>query len=195
MRELSEKGWVSVILLAAGGSRRLGRPKQLVAIGGEPLVRRIARVAAEVAGEVIVVLGARAEEVAGALDGLAVSTVINERWEEGVGASIACGALASRPGSALLVLTCDQPRLTASHLAALLAAHAASGGVVASRYAGTLGVPAVFPPALRGALGALGGDRGAKSLLLAHQAAAIEWPAGEDDIDTEADLARLGELE
>jgi CTP:molybdopterin cytidylyltransferase MocA len=184
---------VTAVVLAAGGSRRLGRPKQLVTIGGEPLVRRVARVAGEVASGVCVVLGARAGEVAAALDGMPVRTVINERWEEGVGSSIACGALAVREGDSLLLTTCDQPHLSTAHLAALLAAHAASGGVVASRYAGTIGVPAIFPPALRGALAALGGDRGAKALIAAHHAAAIDWPEGEWDIDTEADLARLGE--
>ncbi|NVB85586.1 MAG: NTP transferase domain-containing protein, partial [Kofleriaceae bacterium] len=103
-------------------------------------------------------------------------------------------AWASQAGhDGVAVFTCDQPRLSVAHARALVDAFRAGGGAaVASRYEGTLGVPAVFGRARYAELFALRGDQGARSLLRRDPAViAIDWPDGAHDVDTPADLASL----
>jgi len=176
------------IILAAGASRRLGRPKQLVEVApwGEPLVHRIARVALEVCDRVAVIEGA--VPLIDALAGLPVTIVHNAAWNEGIGSSIRAGIAWASSADAALLLTCDQVDVDAAHLTRLVG----PGLLTASRYGGTLGIPAVFPRSWFPALFALRGDRGAQPLLSPSRALAVDWPAGERDLDTPADLeARL----
>lgn len=190
---------VAAVVLAAGASTRLGRPKQLVRIGGQPLVRRAAR-AALAAGcrPVVVVLGAAGRVVDGALTDLPVRRVRNPRWMDGVGASIACGVRAAAAGgpagppAGCIVLPCDQPRLTAGVLTALIERFAAGNvAAVVCRYGGTTGPPALFGAALFDRLSALTGDRGAKRVLRGCAAVAVvDFPGGSLDVDTDADLQR-----
>jgi molybdenum cofactor cytidylyltransferase len=188
---------VAAVVLAAGASRRLGQPKQLILIEGESLLRRSARLAIEAGCQpVVVVLGFDAERMLPELAGLAVDVAINANWSSGMGSSLACGVqavLAARPeADALLVLVCDQPRLTASHLGALLARHAAGpAAIVASAYAGRSGVPAIFAAGLFPELQHLEGDRGARDLIFCHGAQTVDWPDGALDIDTPTDLSSL----
>lgn len=189
---------VAAVVLAAGASTRLGRPKQLVRIGGQPLVRRAAR-AALAAGcrPVVVVLGA-AVRADGALTDLPVRRVRNPRWMDGMGASIACGVRAAATGgpagrpAGCIVLPCDQPRLTAGVLTALMKRFAAgNAAAVVCRYGGTTGPPALFGAALFDRLSALTGDRGAKRVLRGCAAVAVvDFPGGGLDVDTDADLQR-----
>jgi molybdenum cofactor cytidylyltransferase len=143
---------VAAVLLAAGASRRFGSPKMLAAVGGEPLVRRVARsfVAAGF-GEVAVVLAPGAREVASALDGLGVLLVTNPRPEDGMLSSAQAGlaALPATRGRAA-VSPADLPGLTASVLARLLAALPAEepAEVVVPSSGGRRGHPLVLPAAL-----------------------------------------------
>jgi len=182
----------AAVILAAGESRRLGRPKQLLPVRGVPLLRAIAiEACASSCARVFVVLGARESAIRPCLDGLRVAIVDNPEWTEGIASSVRHGvAAAIRDGSsAVVLLTCDQPALTASHVDALLACPARDA--VASRYAGTVGVPARFDRRLFPALLALRGDAGAKRILRAREVAAIDWPEGARDIDTPADVEAL----
>ena len=158
-----------VVLLAAGASRRLGRAKQLVEAEGEPLVRRAARCAlATEPLHMVVVLGAAEGAVRAALSGLRFDASFCERWEEGMGRSLAdgLGALDARCAGALVVL-CDQVALTPEHLVALRDAWRRSpSGAAASGYGGVAGVPALLPRAWFEALAREPGDRGARALLL-----------------------------
>jgi molybdenum cofactor cytidylyltransferase len=185
------------VVLAAGGSTRLGRPKQLLELRGEPLVRRAARIAAEAGYDpVVVVLGAEAEAVAGAL-GPPWHAVANPRWGSGAASSVRAGleALqALRPGvEGVLLLACDQPLLEPRHLAALAAALGPGRAIAASRYAGTLGVPALFARELFGELLALAGERGARGVVARdpRRVAAVDLPEAARDVDTEEDWAAL----
>jgi molybdenum cofactor cytidylyltransferase len=94
-----------------------------------------------------------------------------------------------------MILSCDQPRLTADHLRALIEAFCeqAEPAIAASAYAGTLGIPAVFPRQVFSALQALSGDKGARALLMKPPCplVAVDFAGGEIDIDLPADLAQL----
>ncbi len=193
---------VAAIVLAAGASTRLGRPKQLLRpnpLSGETLVdHAIAAARAGGARPIFVVLGAAAEEIqreAGLQD---CAVVHNEEWAEGMASSVRAGVSAVleqvADTSGVLLLVCDQPGLTAEHVGMLLAAHSEEpAGIAASRYAGRLGVPAVLPRALFPALLKLQGDRGARSLFETSGVAirAVEFPEGAWDIDSAEDLQRL----
>lgn len=182
-----------VLLLAAGGSRRLGQPKQLLALDGETLVHRAARLAlATSPADAVMVLGAHAAAITAAVADLPIRGVASAHWTQGMGASLADGLAAlSTDCDAALVLLCDQPDLEPGHLQQLVtAARAAPGRAVASAYAGVLGVPALLPRAWFAALAELKADRGARDLLRdrAAEVIAIAAPALARDIDRPADL-------
>ncbi|HEY0779571.1 MAG TPA: nucleotidyltransferase family protein [Gemmatirosa sp.] len=198
---------VAAVVLAAGASTRLGRPKQLVLHEGEPLVRRAVRAAVDAgARPVVVVLGARAAEIAPALDGVAgIDVITHARWADGLGASLAAGlrALDAGSGSAgsgdaptdgVLLTVCDQPLVDARALGALIDAFAGPATAVAAEYAGTLGVPAVIGRDHLDAFRTRTGDAGAGRWLRAHAALVtpVPMPAAAFDVDTEADVVRLG---
>lgn len=183
------------ILLAAGASSRLGKPKQLLQIGGESLLRRTARFAVEAGcSPNIVVLGAFAEELRLELDSLAVEIVINADWRKGMGSSlgVAMYSLLQRSPvpAAVLLLVCDQPDVSADLLRTLVAQQAVDGNaIVASRYGGIAGVPAVFASGFFPELATVEGDQGARHILAQHAAEAsyIDFPQGSFDVDTPAD--------
>ena len=186
----------AVVLLAAGGSRRLGKPKQLVVLDGEPLVRRAALAALATApAESLIVVGGHAEAVWGAVADLALTRVDCASWAEGLSASIRAGlrSLAAAVDGVLFVL-CDQPALDACHLQTLVERWCSDPQrAVASSYSGTLGVPAVLPAAWLNDLGKLTGDRGARDLLRARSGEVLAVPAAAlaDDVDVPADLANM----
>lgn len=194
------KSAVAAIILAAGASRRLGQPKQLLVYGGETLLARSIRLADEAgAVPVFAVLGADHEKFR-AVGGVKNAIfVINENWEQGIASSIHAGLAAldevgpTVPG--VLILGCDQPRLTAAHLCALIArfTRRTKPCIVASAYAGVHGIPAVFPRIAFPHLLALSGDKGARALLAKPPCPLITVPfeGGEVDIDQPGDLAEL----
>lgn len=129
---------VATIILAAGSSSRLGKPKQLISQNGTTLVRRMAEIALSLqTGPVIVVLGANGEKVAQEVADLPLITTLNVDWKEGLAASLRVGltALADVPTDAFLILLTDQPHVTADLLQELIdVRQQTSRGIVASRY-------------------------------------------------------------
>lgn len=182
------------VVLAAGGSTRLGRPKQLLTRDGEALVHRAARLAlASGAARVRVIVGAHADDVVAAVRDLPVECLVNPRWNEGLAGSVrvAVDALAAHDRATLL-LTCDQPALDLAHLQALLAAaRAAPSGSAAARFGDRVGVPAVVAPAVLRAARAVQGDRGLRDVLNAAGTGVIACDAPDlgIDIDTLEDVA------
>ena len=174
----------AAVILAAGASARLGQPKQLVEIGGEMLLDRTVRIAEE-AGcwPIVVVLGAEARRVLSRCSLQSVAVLVNPWWQEGMASSLRLGVAAVSTWSGAVVMTCDQPAVTAEHLRKLTNL----GSLTASEYGGRRGVPAYFPAANFPALLELTGDVGARELL--KDAAVVELAGGELDIDTAADLA------
>lgn len=194
------KAEVAAIVLAAGASRRLGQPKQLIVCGGETLLARAVRLSIEAgATPVIAVLGANLEIISASVAIDPAILAINDRWQRGISTSIHAGLKAldavARNSAGALMLSCDQPRLTVDHLRALIHTFAVQSqpSIVASAYAGALGVPAVFPRAAFPHLRALRGDKGARALLLNPPCplVAIPFEGGEIDIDEPEDLTHL----
>lgn len=180
---------IAAVILAAGESRRLRQPKQLIQLAGESLLRRTARIAVEAAcGPVFVVLGSEAERMCPELNGLAVQPLKNENWAEGMGASVRCGVAAAQAAAdGVLLLVCDQPRLSVEHLRALLARHGKTKAVItASGYEGKPGVPAVFSAQLFPELLQIHGDRGARQVIERHGDAVqvVDWEEGAFDVDS-----------
>jgi CTP:molybdopterin cytidylyltransferase MocA len=187
---------VHAVLLAAGRSRRLGRPKQLVTLGtaSETLLARAARALSvpEIAS-LRIVLG----DPDPAIDAEAARTgallVRSADPAEGSAASVRAAMLdlrrTEREPHGILFAVVDQPALSAAHVATLVEVFRRSGGAVpvGSRYAGTLGVPAVFPSAFEAALLGLRGDEGARRLLRSGSVG-VDLPGGEHDVDVPHDL-------
>ena len=184
------------IVLAAGDATRFGSAKQLVRIGDRPLLSLIAGRAAEVVGHaLIVVLGARAAEFAPLLRHSAGSLVVNRDWRDGLASSIRAGVsrLPSSCDGVMLVLA-DQACVTADDLRRLAGAWRREPlSVAAALYAGTIGVPAIFPRHLFRELLDLKGDTGARTLLRRHGDRLVKVPmeSAAFDLDTPDDLLEL----
>ena len=195
-----EPAQCALLLLAAGGSRRLGTPKQLVPVDGELLIQRAVRIAltAELR-PTVVVLGAHAAEIRAHLEDQPVMLVENLQWKEGMASSIRTGlavVLAEAPeADGIVMMLADQPQLTKEHVAALLDAQRASGrDIVASHYGDHLGPPAYFGRRHFAALGELHGDVGARALLANFDPLPVPMPRGVSaDLDTPDDYSRLVE--
>ncbi len=185
-----------VILLAAGGARRYGRPKQLARCDGQTLLRRAARLAAAVApGRTVVVLGARAATMRRELHGLPVQAVHNRRWREGLATSLAAGVRALPPEArAGLVLLADQAAVTSKDLERLISAWRRHPRSITAAEAGNWrGPPVILPRRCFGRLLRLRGDAGARGLLKdpAETVITVPVPSAAIDIDVPADLRRL----
>ena len=179
----------AILLLAAGGSRRLGQPKQLLSLNNKPLVRHIAELALATApARMTVVTGCQAEAVSAALAGLPVQTAFNPLWSQGLAGSLQVGAesLRTHPGS-VLVLACDQWQLSTAHLHKMLAA-AATAQVVVTEYGQARGLPALLPMAMLQQAKTLQGEQGLKALWQHQPHWAVQAPELGADIDTPTDL-------
>ena len=189
---------IGVILLAAGGSSRLGRPKQLLPWGRATLLHRTAATAVETGlAPVIVVLGAEAGLCRREVESLPVRIVVNEEWAEGMGSSLRVGVQALEKllpdADGVLVMLNDQPRISAATLQALAELWQTSGkAAAAGYYAERAGVPAVFGRELFGELKELRADAGAKKILERHgdDLVKMEMPEALVDIDSAEDYWR-----
>lgn len=179
------------VVLAAGASRRLGRPKQTVVIDGEMLVERAVRVVMEAELSPVIVVVSPDAEFVDALRERGCLIAVNEEAAEGMAASIRRGVETARmlQAAGVVVMACDQPRLRAEHLRALVAE---PGRVTGSRYAGRTGVPVYFPAVCFEELLRLKGDAGAREML--REAAFVEDEGLALDVDTEADVERARRL-
>lgn len=191
-------GPVAGIVLAAGRSTRLGRPKQLLDLGGRPLLRRtLDNALASSLDQVLLVLGHRADEIAAALGDHPARAIVNPEYAEGQATSVVAGvaALPSDIVGAMLLLG-DQPGITPEIIDALLAAWRATPGPIAAPvYGGTIGNPILFRRDLFPDLLRLTGDRGARAIVRARSDDVLRVPVPKEspppDVDTEEDYAAL----
>lgn len=187
---------VHVIVLAAGASRRLGQPKQLVRLQGRPALHIVLSNAVAVAGSAVtVVVGAHAQELTYLLSHSPASSVVNKQWEEGIASSLRCGLAATPPSAdAVMVLLGDQVCVTTDDLKRLLAAwNDQASMIAAASYAQGVGVPAIFPRACFSELAELRGDEGARKILKRNpdRILRVPMPNAAIDLDTPEDLQAL----
>jgi molybdenum cofactor cytidylyltransferase len=183
------------IVLAAGGSRRLGMPKQLLMRGGETLVHRAVRLAAATQPRrLLLVIGAHADEVRKAVADLRIEILINNEWQEGLASSLRAAVGALDDDASALILGCDQPALEQIHLQRLLAgAAASSSGCAATRHGTARGIPAVANAAVLREARDLHGDsglRGSLQQLSSDSLYLLEAVELEFDLDTPADVEK-----
>jgi molybdenum cofactor cytidylyltransferase len=190
---------IAAVILAAGESSRFGRLKQFVQFEGKTLVRRVVDAAGEAEClPVIVVTGNAHDEVKHELRECNAIAIENKDWKAGIGTSIRTGIeylIDNAPDAdATLLLVCDQPFVDCNVLSGLVAMHRGTGKpVVASAYANTLGVPALFNRLIFPELLRLSGDSGAKAIILSNRAhvAEFSFPRGDIDVDTMGDLESI----
>ena len=192
-----------LIILAAGSSSRMGKPKQLLPWKGRTLLRHAAETAlATSLRPILVVLGLESEICQNELVGLEIVSVINPRWSDGMGTSVAAGIAALKKQApdatgALLILV-DQPDVTSEFLESM-AVHWSNGKVpiAATKYPHGGGVPAIFSSSYFAELRALNEDRGARQIIYrgASSVVLLQPPMEFADLDTPAHYkTRINEM-
>ena len=188
-----------IIILAAGNSSRLGRPKQLLPYHNRSLLRNAVEQSLLIRESVVlVVTGASREIVESELNNDHILVRYNAGWETGMASSIKTGVselLVLYPSlDALLITVCDQPFLNAGIMTSLIDEHIATNkNIIASAYNDTIGTPALFSKKYFNALQELAGQEGAKKIIMKHveDTASVNFPAGGIDIDTDEDYHNL----
>lgn len=190
---------IGIIILAAGDSSRLGRPKQLLKhVDSGSLIRHSCQLAINSGlGPIVLVVGARKELILEEVKDLAIHTVDNMMWPQGISGSIKTGLdyiLELDPSlKAAIILVCDQPFLTTELIKKLVSVYASTGKpLVASSYNGVLGTPTLFDRSFFHAILELAGDKGASKIIHRHpeQVETVIFEKGGLDIDTEEDYER-----
>ena len=184
-----------VAILAAGGSRRLGRPKQLELLDGETLIHRQCRIAIEAKiGDVVVVVGNEQAACTAAVEDLPATPIVNGAWADGMSTSLhaVVHVAHDRNAAALLVLLCDQYGVTSADLRRLVATWSdRRAATVAARHDDAAGPPAIFPRTDFTALLGLRGDAGARGLLSQPGTVVIDLVGAGLDVDDERDANAL----
>lgn len=189
---------IAIIVLAAGASRRLGRPKQLLELGGEPLIRHTVRNAmASKADEVLVVLGNEADRIALEIAELGPRTVINPDFTAGQSTSMVAGISALAPDiDAVILMLGDQPTVAPALLDTLIERFHSTGAKIIQPYYddGRPGNPVLIAHALFPELVEVTGDIGARNVVRERFAEIervdVDLPHPLD-VDSEEDYARL----
>lgn len=190
---------IGAVILAAGESSRLGQSKQLLQFRGKTLVRRIVDIAGEAGcSPTVVVIGSDKDKVARELEQTSAVVIENANWNDGMGTSIRCGVqrlidIAPKV-EAMVLLVCDQPFVDSDIIQQLITlAQKTKKAIVASRYAETLGVPALFNRSCAEELLSLDDANGAKPIILSNpdRVSEFSFPEGRIDIDTAADHESL----
>lgn len=197
MKRTDRQHKLGAVLLAAGGSSRMGRPKQLLRIEDEALVTRIARHLIELEpASVLVVTGSAAQAVNDQLSGLPVQVVHNLRWEEGMAGSLAVG-VKNLPAEidGVLIMLCDQWRVGREDLQELVQVWSADISQITAvcwhdKGQQVIGPPAIFPRTLFEELTSLKGDRGARAVIEKHRerTSFVAMTNARFDLDEPADL-------
>lgn len=190
---------ISILLLAAGSSSRMGQSKQLLPWGSDTLLTHACKTALKTrVSHVAVVLGANAEKHSELLKSLSVDVVINSEWSTGMGSSIRTGVdylIKKSPDlAAIVVMACDQPLISTDHLTQLMEKlRKEKSEIVATQYADTFGVPVLFSSKYFGDLMALPHSTGARKIVETNlkRATFVLFEEGKIDLDTPDDYAKF----
>lgn len=201
-RHIISRSNVDILLLAAGGSKRLGGiAKQLLNFKGHSLLRNAAETAlASICRRVTVVLGRDTKRMKLELKELPLQITVNQDWKNGIGSSINSGISAILKASpapdAVLILLCDQPLVTETYLNTVIKAYQMTESlIVASQFGNTFGTPALFSKQYFSELLELNSDSGAKQIIRKHfsNVLSLRYSAAGFDIDTSEDYRILKE--
>lgn len=185
----------AALVLAAGGSSRLGRPKQLLPYGDGLLLDAVLDLARGVPfAQRVLALGGYADEVRAEVDTAGFDVVLNEDYTSGCSSSIAAAVAAVHDDvDGVVMLLGDQPGVRAETIAAVLAGRG-SAPIAVTRYDDGIGHPFVLSRATFPALAVLRGDRGVWKLIdrlgTAVARVRVAGPVPRD-VDTEADYLAL----
>lgn len=190
---------IAIIILAAGASRRMGQPKQLLEFQGETLMARICRTALSTECQpVVVVLGANANLIRKEIPDPGLLIVENPNWEKGMGTSLSIGInqlLETTPEvQAAIFILVDQPLVSSQLLEEIVATYQKSDKpIVACTYGEVIGVPALIDRSYFDRLQNIEADRGARFLIkqALNQVEKIPFPAGALDIDRPEEWERF----
>lgn len=184
---------ISAIILAAGESKRMGKPKQLLPIGESTILEKtIANFLASQVFEVIVVVGYQAEEMTVRLSGKSVKTVLNTAYRQGMSSSISAGikSIDSKAQGILLALA-DQPFIDSMIINRIIGGfNAGCKGIAVPCYRGKRGHPVIFARKYEDELAALRGDVGGRKIITRHPDDVIEV-----DVDSAAIIADIDTLD
>lgn len=188
---------IGIVILAAGASTRMGRPKQLLPLNGQPLLlHTVDEALSTTVSNVVVVLGSDPDTYQDLLETYPVRVIVNEAWQEGIGSSIKLGMTAIkkrvRDLDAVLFLVGDQPAISFKYLCRMLDTyHNSTADLIASGYAGTYGVPALFDRHFFDDIMKIHNSDGAKAVLKKNESSLtiLDCPEGAVDIDTPQDYA------
>ena len=194
---------LAVIILAAGASRRMGQPKQLLPYQGQTLLSYVTKCAiASSSSLAVVILGANADKIEPQINQLPVQIVKNTDWNEGISSSIRCGITYIKEQfpsiNGIVFLTCDQPFISVAIIEELIDAYnLTKKPIIASKYGNTIGIPALFYRSFFSELMQLEGDRGAKKIINKYQEQVyeIDFPRGEIDLDTFENYQQLIQIQ
>lgn len=185
---------LDALILAAGAASRFSGCKLLANWQGKPVMERVLDTAGQLPLErLAVVTGAYHQDILGYLGQRNnVDILYCADWQAGMGCSLAYGVSQLPPENAVLVLLGDQPLIDADDLQQLLTTWKANPHTITcAAFAGTRGVPAIFPATAKPWLLQLSGDRGAKGLLNGNDVIAVALPNAAFDVDTRSDLLHV----
>lgn len=188
---------IGIVVLAAGKSQRMGRPKQLLKIGEKSLIQHVIQIVESTPyAPTVVVLGNEFEKIKKEIDGFDVIPVLNPDFEKGMGTSISKGIFEIQKRApnlkAVFILLVDQPFLNANVLYQIeMLFQKDTKKIVASKYGETFGAPALFDQSMFKELESTGGEKGAKKLINKYlesgEAVFVDFPEGRFDLDTPED--------
>jgi molybdenum cofactor cytidylyltransferase len=189
----------AVVIVAAGESKRLGTPKQLLPYqGGTLLNRLIANLKQATDFPIFLILGASSEKIIKEISATDFSITINENWQEGMASSIRLGIQVAQKNvpnlEGIMLVVCDQPFIAVANIQALIKLQKNSNlPIAASYYANILGTPALFHKSVFPDLLKLSGDVGAKNIIQQRgtEVAKLHFEEGLVDIDTPEDYQQL----
>ncbi len=192
---MKKSNTLAVLVLAAGTSSRLGKPKQLVLYEGKTLLWHTCSKALKLSRNVFVVLGAKQKECKEVIKDFDVNIIFNEEYEEGLSSSIKAGIKNVQSYEKVLVLLCDQPLMPLSHLEKLIQKSLSENKIISSFYKNNVAVPAIFPKSVYEQLLCLRGDKGAKAIIKSnsHNYIILEDELS-FDVDTQDDVNKIKDL-
>lgn len=187
------------LLLAAGNSSRMGRPKQMLPWGNQTLIGHQIQTLLQTGNPVNVVLGSHSDMVIPLIEKYTVNVFINTGWENGMGSSVAFGVnkllKKNRAMEGVLISLLDQPLVTATHLKKMLNAFRPGNRqiIVSQSSSGWEGAPVLFDKTYFNELKKLKGKEGAKTIIQQYKNDAISINCGEilEDMDTPESYQRM----